>query len=288
MSSALEVNNLKKHYEGFTLDDVSFSIPAGYIMGLIGPNGAGKTTIIKLIMGLLRPDGGDIRVFGQDSRDHEVPVKSRIGFVHDVPTFYGHLRLETVKSIIAPFYPQWDEARFLHLAGDFGLDARKKVKALSKGMRTKFALALALSHNADLLIMDEPTSGLDPLFRRELLGLFSELLQDAGKSILFSTHITTDLERIADYVTFVHEGRLVFSETRDEILGTWSTVKGGNDSLDDKLAGLLEGLRRTDYGFEGLTSQASAVRGLPPGDLVMEKATLEDIMYFVTKGEHHA
>ncbi|MDQ1353611.1 MAG: type transport system ATP-binding protein, partial [Acidobacteriota bacterium] len=176
MENILEIKSLRKEYKGFTLNDISFALPYGYIMGLIGPNGAGKTTTIKLIMNLLRRNNGEIKIFGKDNREHEMEIKSRIGFVYDTPTFYEHLTLKQMKTIIAPFYKSWDEAMFQRYMKEFELSLKAKVRTLSRGMHMKFALALALSHHAELIIMDEPTSGLDPVFRRELLDILSALI----------------------------------------------------------------------------------------------------------------
>lgn len=204
MPNAVEIRGLSKDFGDFQLKGVSFAVPRGYIMGLIGPNGAGKTTVIKLILNLLRRDGGEIRVFDRDNLAHEVEVKSRIGFVHDTPYFFEHLTLRKLKDTVAPFYGTWDDRIFHRLMEEFNLPLRKRFSKLSRGMKMKFALALALSHRADLLILDEPTAGLDPVFRRELLSKLSAFIQDEGKTVLFSTHITSDLERIADFITFIH------------------------------------------------------------------------------------
>ena len=215
---ALEVTGLRKRYKGFALKDVSFQLPRGYIGGLIGPNGAGKTTIIKLIMNLVRRDGGEIQVFGLDNRADEADIKSRIGFVYDVPGYWDDKSLDAHRRALAPFYPRWSDETFERLCGEFDLPLDRKFDALSQGMQTKFALAMALSHEADLLIMDEPTAGLDPVFRRELLQRLSALLQDERKSILFSTHITSDLARVADFITFVRNGEIAFSLPKDQLL----------------------------------------------------------------------
>ena len=211
MGNALDLSGVCKSFKGFSLEDVSFQLPKGYVMGLVGPNGAGKTTLIKLIMNLMAPEAGEIKILGLDSRFQEAQAKAKIGFVYDVMPFYPDVSLWNTKRAIAPFYDRWNEKLFLELAGTFELPLKKKVKSLSQGMRTKFALALALSHGAELLILDEPTTGLDPVFRRELLHGLSGLLQDEGKSVLFSTHITSDLERIADYVTFIRDGSVLLT-----------------------------------------------------------------------------
>lgn len=280
MNKVIEIQNLRKDFEGFRLDNVSFSIPEGYIMGLIGPNGAGKTTIIKLIMNLLRKNEGSIKIFGLDNIEYETEIKSRIGFVYDNPNYYDHLNLKQIKGIIAPFYKTWDEEIFKSLVTKFNLPLRKTLKKFSRGMVMKSALAIALSHHADLIIMDEPTSGLDPLFRRELLDMFFELLQNEKKSILFSTHITSDLEKIADYITFINDGKVIFSSTKDEIFDNYSIIKGGNDLLDEETNPLFTGIRKTQHGFEALSDNSSLIRKKLGKSVIIEKASLEDIMYF--------
>jgi len=278
----LEIKNLRKEYKNFTLKDVSFNLPYGYIMGLIGPNGAGKTTIIKLIMNLIRKNTGIVEVFGKDNIKDEVEIKSKIGFVYDIPPFYEHLSLKQNRYIVSQFYSNWNENLFRKYINRFDLDLSSKFKTLSRGMKMKFQLAVALSHNADFIILDEPTSGLDPIFRRELLGIFSELIQSEQKSILFSTHITSDLERIADFITFINDGEIIFSEEKDIILETWGVVKGSNEILNENLESLLYGIKRHEFGFEALTSNIREVAGFHKTDLKIEKPTLEDIMFFIS------
>jgi len=287
MENILEIKSLRKEYKGFTLKDVSFQLPYGYIMGLIGPNGAGKTTTIKLVMNLLRKNSGEIKIFGKDNLEHEVEVKSRIGFVYDTPHFYEHLTLKQMKSIIAPFYKNWDEVMFRKYIDEFDLPLTKKIKTLSRGMQMKYALVMALSHHADLIIMDEPTSGLDPVFRRELLDILSGLIQDEKKSILFSTHVTSDLERIADYITFIHKGELIFSRSKDEIFEEYGIVKGGKELLNEENKKFFSGVQVHKFGFEALTvNLQEARRKFKNGDgVVIEKASLEDIMFFTGKNQ---
>ena len=218
MTNALEIKDLRKDFGDFSLKDISFSLPEGYIMGLIGPNGAGKTTTIKLIMNLLKKNGGSISLFGKDHIQHEVAVKSRIGFVYDNPNFYGHLTLKQVKNIIAPFYKSWDEKAFSDLADRFDLPLKKTLKKFSRGMVMKAAIAIALSHHADLIIMDEPTSGLDPKSGQEFLNLLIQM-RDQGKSVFMSTHDIFRAKLIADRVGFMKKGRLVMMKTRQELAG---------------------------------------------------------------------
>jgi len=288
MGYALEVNGLRKEYKGFTLKDVSFALPQGTIMGLVGPNGAGKTTIIKLILNLIRRTAGEIKVFGLDVIGREKAVKSRIGFVHETPALVEDAPLRDLAAAVAPFYASWDEDHFRSLCGEFGLPLAKKFKKLSHGMKMKFSLALALAHGADLLILDEPTSGLDPVFRRELLERLSGLIQDERKAVLFSTHITSDLEATADYITFLHKGEVVFSLPRDEVRETWGIVKGGRELLNGAVRALFKGVRETPFGVEALTADVSAVRAALPSGSLIERATIEDIMVFMDRGASHA
>jgi ABC-2 type transport system ATP-binding protein len=277
----LDLRSVTKAYEGFTLRDVSFTLPSGYIMGLIGHNGAGKTTLLSLILNLVRLDAGEIRVFGLDHRLEEVAVRSRIGFVHEVPTFFGGLSVERAASVVAPFYPSWDESGFREVASEFGLALGKKLGRLSHGMRMRFALALALSHDAELLLLDEPSSGLDPAFRRDLLERLSGVIEGGRTSVLFSTHITSDLDRIADFVTFLQQGRLVFSTTREGVLERWFLVRGSPELLDEATNRLFAGVVTGEYGFTGLTEKLPELRGRIPEDaMVVEPATLEDVVFY--------
>jgi ABC-2 type transport system ATP-binding protein len=284
MENVLEVKSLRKNYKGFSLKDLSFAIPKGYVTGLIGPNGAGKTTIIKLIMNLIRKDGGSIQVFGMDNLEHEIEIKSRIGFVYDTHYFYEDMSLNAIKSAIGPFYSTWDEKTYASLIERFELPSRKKFKSLSKGMKMKFAIALALSHDADFIIMDEATLGLDPVFRREFLEMLSQIIQDENKSVLFSTHITSDLERIADYIVFAQDGSIIFSTSKDELLENWGMVRAREDFRHPENATIFKGFRRREHVFEGLTCDVSAARRTLGSDSVIDKASLEDIMFFISKG----
>jgi ABC-2 type transport system ATP-binding protein len=275
---ALQVSGLRKTFKGFSLNDVSFELPKGFVMGLVGPNGAGKTTIIKLIMNLMAPEAGEVKVMGMDHRRQEAEAKAKIGFVYDVMPFYADVSLKDTKRAIAPFYQQWNDRLFQELAVTFDLPLKKKVKRLSQGMRTKFALALALSHEAELLILDEPTTGLDPVFRRELLHGLSGLLQDEKKSVLFSTHVTSDLERIADYVTFIRDGSILLTETREELREVWGVARGGEGVLTGLAPELWRGARRHAHGLDVLTSDAAAARRSLGEAAVVERATFEDIV----------
>jgi ABC-2 type transport system ATP-binding protein len=288
MNAALEFAAVTKKYKGFTLDPATFELPTGYIMGLIGPNGAGKTTLIKLVLNLIRSHAGAIRVFGMDHIENEKDIKARIAYVPDEPKFYEDIALENLKRATAPFYPHWDEARFASLIDAFDLPLKKKFKKLSQGQKTKFALALALSQGAELLILDEPTAGLDPVFRQELLKMLGELLQNEKTSVLFSTHLTADLERIADFITFIRAGRIIFSTPKDAVMDRFVLVKGGRDLLDATSRGLFDGIREHTHGFEGLTSRANEVRKHLGDRVAIERASLDDVMVLMERTVDHA
>ncbi|HWP95516.1 MAG TPA: ABC transporter ATP-binding protein [Syntrophomonadaceae bacterium] len=280
MEPILAVQNLSRAFKDFKLDQVSLTLPRGYIMGLVGPNGAGKTTTIKLIMNLIRRDSGDIFVFGLDNRTHQKEIKQKIGFVYDENYFYENVTLEEMKQIVAPFYQDWDERLFRKYLMDFDLPPRKKIKDLSRGMKTKFSLALALSHRAELILMDEPTSGLDPIFRSELLEILQREMQDDRKGILFSTHITSDLEKIADYICFINNGQVVFTNTWDKIREEYLIVKGPKELLHQPVRDLLQGIRENDFGFEALTDKTDKIKSLLDDRAVYEHPSLDQIIVF--------
>jgi ABC-2 type transport system ATP-binding protein len=283
----IQIRGLRKAYRGFTLKDIDLDIPRGYVTGLIGPNGAGKTTLIKLIMNLVRRDAGQIKVFGLDNLADETTVKSRIGFIYDEPPFYLDATLRNSARAIAPFYSRWSDERFRELAGRFGLPLGKKFKALSHGMKMKFALAVALSHDADLLLMDEPTAGLDLAFRRELLDELTGMLQDEQKSVLFSTHITSDLERIADHVMYIRDGAIVFTLPKEELRERWGVVRADGLSVARLPAAIVKGRRQKPYGVEALVSDAAAAREVLGEGAVVDRATFDEVIVFMSRGSDH-
>lgn len=290
MDNILEVINLEKEFtdwstcrESFSLNNISFSLPRGYIMGFIGPNGAGKSTTIKLIMNLLKKDDGEIKIFGKDHIKFEKEIKEKTGFVYDENYYYENFTINEMKKIIAPFYKYWDESTFQNYLEKFDLkNTNKKIKVLSKGMKMKFSLAIALSHNADLIIMDEPTSGLDPVFRREILDILLEIMQDENKSIFFSTHITTDLEKIADYITYINKGNIVFSKSKEEILDNYALIKGDKNVLTDNLKNEFIGIKENAFGFEALTDDVNKIQNLFGDSIIIDRASLDDIMVFTS------
>lgn len=282
--NVIEVSGLAKQYSRFAMKDVSLDIKQGFITGLIGPNGAGKSTLIRMLMGMTVPGAGEIRIFGQPMPRSEDAIRQRIGFVSEECNYYEHLTIAAMKRVIAPFYRHWDEKRFNEYLHRFELHPKAKIRSLSKGMKMKLSLCFALSHRAELLIMDEPTAGLDPVFRRELLDILADLMLDEGRSILFSTHITTDLDRVADYIVFLHQGKVVFNESRERVFEKYALVKASPELLDRDVRGLFVGIRETAVGFEGLTERRDEAVRLFGNEAVVERPTLEDIMFFTAKG----
>jgi len=278
----LSVQNLCKNYDKFRLKDVSFSLDAGYIMGFIGPNGAGKTTTLKAMMGLVKKDGGRVFVMGRDFDEHEMDLKQHIGFSLGGVDYYAKIPLRRITSVVRRFYASWDDEAYRRYIRRFELDEDKRPTELSGGMRVKYALALALSHNARLLLLDEPTSGLDPVARDDLLELFQELIEDGERSILFSTHITSDLEKCADYITYIENGRIVESRARDELLAAYRVVKGTPEQYSAVSPRLISAKNHA-FGFTGLM-RTEDVR--PEDGLAAEAPALEDIMIYHARKEN--
>ena len=218
--NTLEVRNLRKVYPAFTLQDVSFSVPAGSVTGLVGRNGAGKSTTLKSLLGLVHPDGGEVRFCGMDTAENERAFKEEIGVVLGGIDFYPKKKLKTITAVTKKFYVNWDEESYRRYMALFALDEQKRVDQLSNGMRVKYLIALALSHGARLLILDEPTSGLDPVSRDELVQLFKALVADGQRSVLFSTHITSDLEKCADAIVYIKEGKVYQAASMQEFMST--------------------------------------------------------------------
>ena len=283
MENVIEIKQVNKAFDGFRIKDLSLNVKKGFVTGFIGGNGVGKSTTIKLIMNLLQPDSGTVSVFGLNYKEHEKEIKQRIGFVFDENVFYEQLTLAQMKRIIKPAYSNWDDNLFNHYVKTFELPLNKKIKTFSKGMMMKASLTMALSHHAELIIMDEPTSGLDPIFRRELLEILHQLMQDENKTIFFSTHITTDLDRIADYITFIHNGELVFTKEFYEIEEDYAIVKGGTELLDRDTEQEFIGIRKSNHGFEALTANKSRIETIFGEMVMIEKPTLEDIMFYTKK-----
>jgi ABC-type multidrug transport system, ATPase component len=288
MENILELSEVNKSLGNFQIKNISFSLPRGYIMGFIGPNGAGKTTTIKLIMDLVNRDSGEILVFGQNNRRSLKEIKQKVGFVYDENYFYDFLTIEQMARIVAPFYRNWDESVFQRYLKDFDLPARKKIKDLSRGMKMKFSLALALSHRAELIIMDEPTSGLDPVFRSELLEILQGEMQDDNRGILLSSHITSDLERIADYICLINNGEVVCADIIDNIMEKYLVVKGPRHLLNELSERHLMGIKANDFGFEALCDKPDQIKHLFQDEAVYEKPSLDQIILYTARRDKSA
>ena len=287
MENVVEFTNVTKKFKDFSVKNIDLQVKQGFVTGFIGANGAGKSTTIKMMMNLLRPDVGEIKLFGLDYKKHEKAIKERIGFVYDGNVFFEGLNLKDIKRIVAPAYKHWDDTLFYRYVEKFELPLNKAIKTFSKGMQMKASLAIALSHHAELIIMDEPTAGLDPIFRRELLDLLQELMIDGNRTIFFSTHITTDLDRIADYIAFIQSGELVFNQSIHDVAENYALVKGGLDLLDRDTEKAFIHVHRASTGFEALTDNIKAVKNIFGDSVAIDRASLEDIMYYLKGGIHH-
>ncbi|MDD2522413.1 MAG: ABC transporter ATP-binding protein [Anaerolineaceae bacterium] len=277
MTEIVSVINLIKAYPGFQLKNVTFSIEPGRIMGFIGRNGAGKTTTMKSMLNLVHPDRGEIRFFGLDIRQHEFEIKQRLSFISGGVDYYAQIKLDKISAVYRRFYSSWDESLYRDYLLRFGLDPQKRIKELSQGMAIKFALALGLSHHAELLILDEPTSGLDPISRDELLTIFEELVDKEGATVFFSTHITSDLDKCADDVTYIQDGKIVASMGREALVDSWRVVEGRTDELSDELRGRLTGFHERRGEFSGLLLKEDLAKA---GGFRVSEADLEAIMVY--------
>ena len=277
----LSVQHLSKHYPGFDLKDVSFSLEQGFIMGFIGSNGAGKTTTLKSMLGMVHKDSGTVSMLGMDFAEHELEIKQHLGFMFGGVDYYAKTKIRTITDVVRRFYREWDDSIYQKYMKRFALDENKRPSELSSGMRIKYSLVLALSHRAKLLLLDEPTSGLDPVARDNLLELFQEFIENGERSILFSTHITSDLEKCADYITYIEKGHIIESRTKDDLLQAYRLVKGTSEQLAPLQARLIASKSHA-YGFSGLIKTAD----LGSADhLEIEEPTLEDIMIYYAKKE---
>lgn len=285
MEHIIELNNVSKTFKGFQVDNINLQVKPGFVTGFIGANGAGKTTTIKLMMNLLKPDRGEVKVFGKSYAQAEKEIKQQIGFVYDANVYYAGLKLATIRQVIANAYHNWDNMLFEQYVDKFELPLHRPIKHFSKGMQMKASLALALAHRPKLLIMDEPTAGLDPIARRELLELLQQTLIDEENNIFFSSHITTDLDRIADYIAFMRQGKIEFYLSMEELKEKYAIVKGATSLLDQDTRSYFTGIRETAVGFQALTSKRGEVERLFRNDAVVETASLEDIMYFMKGGQ---
>nr|WP_315024877.1 ABC transporter ATP-binding protein [uncultured Aminipila sp.] len=290
MEYAINATNITKKYKDFTLNNISLKLPKGSIMGLIGENGAGKTTLIKLILGLQKFEnytgagsninGSSITILNYDSQNLPASVKEDIGVVLDDCCFPENLNLLQIGKIMKDIYRNWDTATFNHYVEYFNLPEKKSVKEYSKGMKMKLSIAVALSHHAKLLILDEPTSGLDPVVRDEILDVFMDFIQDEENSILISSHITSDLEKVCDYITFINNGSILLSDVKDDILSDFGILKCTQEELSQIDPEAVYGYKRNSFGVSALVKRQK-VRG----DFIIDPANLEEILLYSVRGK---
>lgn len=282
--NALEIKNISKTYKNFKLDDISFVLPCGHIMGLIGENGAGKSTIINCILDIIEKDSGSISVLGQKNDKNNVSLKENIGVVLDASDVYDNYTVKQVENIMKDVYKQWNHEVYDYYIQKFALPLNKMIKDFSRGMKMKMAITIALSHQPKLLILDEATSGLDPIMRNEILDVFMEFVQDENHAILLSSHISSDLEKIADYITFIHEGKLILSTSKDELIYEYGLMKCRNDEFDKIEKEDIIRYRIKTYEVEILVKDREKMAKKYP-NCIVDPTKLDDIMMLYVKGE---
>jgi ABC-2 type transport system ATP-binding protein len=286
MTYSLEIDHLTKTFSNshFRLDNVSFSIPRGTIMGFVGENGAGKTTTMNAVLNTIKKDSGIVKLFGREMDDKDTDIREQIGVVFDAANFPEVLTPLKLSKVMAGIYKQWDQPFFVETAQRFKLDMSKKIKQFSRGMKMKLALAVALSHRPQLLILDEATSGLDPIVRDEILGVFLEFVEDENHSILMSSHITSDLEKIADYITFIHQGKILLTEKKDALIYEYGIArcKAVQFQLIDREDMLA--YKKRDYQIDVLVEDRKAFER-KYGGVVVDMGSIDEIMLLLIKGE---
>lgn len=284
MTNIIEIKNLVKKYDNkFTLGSIDLEIPSGVIVGLIGENGAGKTTLIKSILNILKIDEGNIKIFNKDFNKEENTIKEDIGVVLDNMFFPEILTPKDINIVMKDIYKKWDEELFKKYLNDFGLNMNKQIKTMSKGMRKKLEIATSLSHHPKLLILDEPTSGLDPVVRNEVLDIFLDFIQDEEHTILLSTHITSDLEHIADKIIFINKGKILLDKNRDDLLDNYGILKCDIDSFDTISKEDIIVYKKNKYNYEILVDDISKIKKKYK-NCIVDKITLEELMVLMIKG----
>ncbi|MDE6723655.1 MAG: ABC transporter ATP-binding protein [Eubacterium sp.] len=274
--NAIEVKNLSKHYKGFSLENISFTLPSGCIMGLVGENGAGKSTTIKLILDMIKKSSGEIRILGKGIKECS---KEDIGVVTEEIGVPLSFHAKEINSVFKNIYKQWSEKEFFSYIEKFSIPTNKKIKDFSKGMKMKLYIAIALSHNAKLLILDEATSGLDPVMRDEILDIFNEFTRDENHSILFSSHIVSDLEKICDYIAFMHNGKLILCEEKDELLNNYSIIQCDENTIKEINNADILSIRKSNYAVKAVV-KSSAVTG----NMISAPINLEDLFVYMIRG----
>lgn len=282
--NAIDIKNLNKTLEDFKLTINDIEIKKGYITGFIGPNGSGKTTTMKLIMNMLKKDSGTIKVFGKEREVDDLEIKGTIGYIGDVSGYMQENKLKNIKKAIKPFYKNWDEQLYKKYIMQFELNENKVYKELSKGQQKKFELVMVLSHHPKLIIMDEPTANLDPLVRNEFLEILQDHIEKEEATVFYSTHITSDLDKVADFLVFIYEGNIILSGNKEDILENHKIIRGNKDLLDIDTKKELISYTENSFGFSGMTSNAKNAYEVFGEEVVYDNANLEDILMYYTKG----
>lgn len=282
MEYAIEVNGLTKHYKDFTLDNVSFQIPAGSIVGFIGENGAGKSTTIKALLDLIQVDSGAVRVLGKENAMKDRELKEQIGVVFDESYFPDNLNIKNVNTMMRQIYKGWESSVFLDYCKRFELPHGKPVKDFSRGMKMKLSIAVALSHHTKLLILDEATSGLDPIVRNEILDIFLEFIQEEDHTVFISSHITSDIEKIADYILLIHKGKLLFFENKDTLIYDYGLIHCSEEEFAELKGVSVLGMQKNRFEMEALVKNRRELEERYP-NLVLDRVSIEDILLYAVK-----
>lgn len=283
--NAIEIKDVYKNLDGFELNIDKLDIKKGFITGFIGPNGSGKTTTIKLIMNMLLKNSGSIKIFDKEYKLDDIDIKNTIGYVGDIQGYLTESKLKSIKRGIAPFYKSWDENLYKKYMDQFKLNDNKRYKDLSKGQQKKFDLVMALSHHPKLIIMDEPTANLDPIVRNEFLDILQDHIEKEEATVFYSTHITSDLDKVADYLVFIYNGNIILKGDKDSILENHSIIRGKKELLDSETKKELISYNENSFGFEALTSNVKNSYEIFGEEVVYDKANLEDILVYYTRGD---
>ena len=289
MNSTLILKNVNKKYEksNFAIKDISFSVPEGSIVGFIGENGAGKSTTMNCILNVIRRDSGTIEIFGREMTDEDIDIRENIGVVYDSNNFPEHLTAKQLADILGRIYSKWDDFCFEQFLRRFGLPESQKIKTYSRGMSMKLAIAVALSHDSKLLILDEATSGLDPIMRDEILDVLLEFVKQENHSILLSSHITSDLEKIADYIVFIHNGEIILNKTKDELIYEYGVIRCSENDFHNILSEDILSSMKKDYQIDVLIKNRKLIEKKYK-NLIVDSVSLDEIMLLLAKGERNA